>query len=426
MRQYAKKDIYRLRELAKHLREISEDPVQSEHKKLWQDVNDLRMRKPVLHVRDYPLYLIAYENELTTTIEDEFLKSLELDLLFRIYEWNHLRVDRVIEPVIRCQCVIHDTGWGDITRYEGVKGGDIDTSASYESKHLTESIIKTEEDVSLIKDPIVTYDEKATMERFDIMREIFDGILEVKLFGKQYFRVAPWDDIMTWMGMGDGFFNFYDEPELMHATMRRYIDAAISWVKQYEGMGILSSNNAFENVLNNDPGYTTQLPKPPKNGIGAKLKDIWGACSDQILTSVSPEMTKEFAFAYEKEYADLFGLFGYGCCERLDHKMADLKSAIPNLRKVSVSPYTELEPALEQLGNNYVACFKPNSTLLILDDWEEAKRLLTDEMRNVLCLAKKYDTNLVVNMKTLISLNDDPTRLWWWCDMARDVVDAEW
>ena len=101
-------DIERLRDLAKQVREISELPIQERNKKLWMSVNDLKMIRPVLHVRDLQISILEYEDELKPTIEDTFLQGLELDLLMRLYEWKHLRLDRVVEPIIKCNCVISD------------------------------------------------------------------------------------------------------------------------------------------------------------------------------------------------------------------------------------------------------------------------------------------------------------------------------
>ena len=69
------KEIVRLRELAKQIREIAELPIQENNRRLWTAVNDLHMIRPVIHVRDYPHYLIRYEDELTTTVEDEYLEE---------------------------------------------------------------------------------------------------------------------------------------------------------------------------------------------------------------------------------------------------------------------------------------------------------------------------------------------------------------
>jgi len=414
-----KQDIARLQELGKQLRDIADMPIQQHNKKLWTAVNDLQMIRPVIHVRDYPLYLIAFEQELATTIEDDFLKDIERNLLLRIYEWKHLRCDRVVEPIIKCPVVYTDTEFG-------IKAGNpspksfIEGSEYNRSLHF-ESQIETEADLQKIKVPVVEYDEQATMRRRDMLREIFDGILDVKLFGRCHFRCHPLDDIMTWMGIDLGMMNLALEPELMHQAVSLYIDAQISRIKQYEKLGILSSNNGFENVGNNCIGYTSDLPPATESGIGAKISHLWGENSDQIMTGVSPEMTQEFAFEHEKKWADMFGLHSYGCCERLDHKLDLLKNSFPRLRKVSCSPFSKLESTMEQLGSDYVISFKPNANYLAGDTPD--MEYLEKELLHACELTQKYKVNLVFNTKTLITLNGEPWRLWNWCDMASRVVE---
>ena len=107
-----RQDIAAMRELAGKIRDIAGLPVQQENIRLWQSVNDLQMIRPVLHLRDCPLYLLQTDGELVLTIEDPFLRSLELDLKLRLYEWEHLRLDRVIEPMIHCHCIVDDSEYG--------------------------------------------------------------------------------------------------------------------------------------------------------------------------------------------------------------------------------------------------------------------------------------------------------------------------
>ena len=413
-----KNDIIRLRELAKQVKEIAEMPIQESNKKLWTAVNDLHMIRPIIHVRDYPIYMIKYQDELTTTIEDEFLKKIELDLLVRLYEWNHLRCDRVVEPIVKCPVVYTDSGFG-IEAFTGSQSGFIEGGEYNKAKHFDPQIT-CEEDLKKIKTPMVEYDEKETMHRYNILQDIFEGILQVKLFGRTHFRCNPMDDIFTWMGIQEGMYNLVLEPELVHQAVKMYIDASIDRIKQYERLGILSSNNGFVDVGNNCIGYTSNLPPAPESGIGAKIADIWGENSDQIMTSVSPDMTEEFAFSYERKWANMFGLHSYGCCERLDHKLDILTKSFPHLRKVSCSPFSNLESTMEQLGDRYVISYKTNSNYLVgtAPDMEYLKQ----EMIHALNLTRKYKINLVFNMKTLISLNGDPTRLWKWCDMASDII----
>ena len=412
-------DTQRLRELAKKVAEIAADPVQDRNRKLWTAMNDLKAVRPLVHVRDLYYYTLEYKDEMRTTIEDPFLKNIEQILLLRIYEWNHLRVDRVIEPFIECPVVFTDSEFG-LAGYEFGKR-DVDKEF-YEKAIKWEAVIKTGDNVEKIKYPVVEYDEAATMGRLNLLKEIFHDIMPVKLFGRSHFPCTPMDDIIVWMGIDEAMIAMAEEPEFMHALLDRYMKAQLSRIGQYEKLGIVSSNNYFMNVGNNCIGYTSQLPPPTVTGIGAKISDIWGSNADQIMTSVSPAMTDEFSFEHEKVWARQFKLYSYGCCERLDNKFDLLTAAFPNLRKVSSSPFSNLDRAVETLGNRCVISFKPNSNYLAGDTPQFD--LLRKEFIHACELAEKHKVNLVFNMKTIISLNDEPQRFWKWCDMAMELIHA--
>ena len=412
-------DTKRLRELAKKVAEIAADPVQDRNRKLWTAMNDLKTVRPLVHARDYYYYLLEYKDEMKATIEDPFLKDIEQILLLRIYEWNHLRLDRVIEPFIECQAVIKDSGFG----LGGFTPSQRNISKEfYNTAEGFQALIKTPDDIEKIKIPVVEYDEAATMERLNLLKEIFRDIMPVKLFGCTHFRCVPMDAIISWMGIENAMIALSEEPDFMHAVLDRYMEAQMSRIKQYEKLGILSSNNYFVNIGSNCPGYTSQLPPPTESGIGAKIGDIWGESADQIMTSVSPAMTNEFSFEHEMVWARQFKLHSYGCCERLDNKLDLLTAAFPNLRKVTSSPYNNLDITAETLGNRYVICFKPNSNYLA--GFTPQYDLLRSEIIHACQLAEKHRLNLVINMKTIVTLNDEPQRLWKWCDMATELIHA--
>ena len=413
-------DYARLRELGRLTAETAFLPQQQKNKALWENMNDLKPSRPLIHVRDCPLYMLEYEDELTPVIEDEFLRSVEQALLLLLYEWKHLRCDRVVEPFIECQAVFYDTGFGIDADKEALTAARKDQYTH--SVHYEQQIF-TDDDLEKIQIPTVTYDEEETMRRCSLLTDIFDGILPVKLFGRSHFNCTPLDDIMTWTGINQGMLFLGLEPELMHTAVETYIDAQIARVRQYEVLGLISSNNAFKNIGNNCIGYTTSLPAPTESGIGARISDIWGENCDQIMTGVSPEMSEEFAFSYERKWAELFPLYSYGCCERLNNKVPQLLRNFPNLRKLSCSPYSDLESTLEQAENRCVISFKPNSNYLALGkkpDMEYLRAEIIDACR----LAEKYCANVVINMKTLITLQSEPRRLWQWCDMAKEIVEA--
>lgn len=407
-----------LQSLGRRLREISELPIQEENRRLWRSVNDGNMIRPVIVARDYPVCLLSEgPDAIAPTIEDPYWQRREMEMKLAIYEWDHMRCDRVIEPWIDIPCEVEDTNVGlRMSSYPAKwnKMEDLDKAYAFERVLFDESDVD-----SKIQMPQVTYNKELTMENYERMCEIMDGIINVKLFGINNFRYAMFDDIFAWTTITQGMEDLICDPDYLKAAARRYTQCFIHRAKQYEDLGLITSNNCNHYIGNGGYGYTSELPGPTESGIGGKLKDNWGVCQDQILTSVSPATTKEFAFDHEVPWADLYDRIYYGCCERTDHKLKEL-GTFHNLRKITVSPFAHQQEAFEKMGADYVVSFKPNSTYLNLEPMGE--NLLREELENVCRWAKDYHCNVEIIMKTIITLNHEPQRLWKWCEMASDIV----
>jgi hypothetical protein len=331
-----------------------------------------------------------------------------------------MRLNRVILPEVRCHAVMSDSLFGiqassvDADKISGQAEAEVTTARHFDR------VLDTEADLEKIKFPTITYDEAATRRRYESMKEIFDGILEVKLYGIDYFMFTPWDDLLSWMSIQQGMYDFILKPDFMHKAVRRYVDVSLFRAKEYERLGLITSNNTNTFVGFGGYGFTDTLPGPTASGVGAKLKDTWGSGADQIMTAVSPAMSKNFAFNYETEWAELFGPFYYGCCERLDNKVEQLKT-LTSLRKVSMSPFSDLRKGMEKIGGNTVISFKPHSIYLsnVTPDYD----VLEKELVNACQWAQEYGCHMEIVMKTIITLRGEPQRLWKWCDLATKVID---
>ena len=77
--------------------------------------------------------------------------------------------------------------------------------------------------------------------------------------------------------------------------------------------------------------------------------NMWGCSNAQIFSEVSPRMHWEFALQHDLRWLSRWGLTYYGCCEPLDRKI-DILRRIPNLRKISVSPWCNTERVVEKIG----------------------------------------------------------------------------
>jgi hypothetical protein len=128
-------------------------------------------------------------------------------------------------------------------------------------------------------------------------------------------------------------------------------------------------------------------------------------------------MHDEFALTYEKRFLSRFGLASYGCCEPLDGKM-DIVRTIPNLRRVSMSPWVDVARGAQGMGNRYVFSYRPNPTLLSMDTWDVdlARRQLRD------ALEKTRGCIVEVVMIAVYTCRNEPRRLWEWVDMAMEMA----
>ena len=76
---------------------------------------------------------------------------------------------------------------------------------------------------------------------------------------------------------------------------------------------------------------------------------MWGCSNAQIFSEVSPAMHWEFAVKHDLRWLSRWGLTYYGCCEPLDQKI-DILRRIPNLRKISASPWCNTERLVEKVA----------------------------------------------------------------------------
>jgi hypothetical protein len=144
---------------------------------------------------------------------------------------------------------------------------------------------------------------------------------------------------------------------------------------------------------------------------------MWGRTMSQIFSAVSPAMHEEFALQYECRYLSRFGLTYYGCCEPLDKKVDILRNNVPNLRKISMSPWIDLDLAAENVDTDFVFSFKPNPAVLAVDQWDPA--FVRKDMAATLERLEGLHVELV--MKDISTVRYEPQRLWEWARIASEL-----
>ncbi|MBC8231555.1 hypothetical protein H8E77_18555 [bacterium] len=227
------------------------------------------------------------------------------------------------------------------------------------------------------------------------------------------------DTFIQWRGIQQMFVDLIERPKWIHEALERITVGHLNSIDQIEKLNVLSLGNGNTRLGSGGYGWTDQLPQPDFDGEHIRLKDLWARCATQIFTAgISPEMHDEFAIQYEKRLLERFGLGTYGCCEPLHNKMRFIRK-IKNLRRVSMSPWVDIEVASAEVGKDYIYTHKPNPTIVSMESWHP--ELARAEMRDAF---EKTRENIVeVNLQDLHTVRYEPHRLTEWTQMALQLAE---
>jgi len=403
------KDI--LRRLGSEIAAISSLPIHREKAMLWQKMNDLHQERPMVWINEIPWHEMNVNDELTLKTNHQWARDLEQTLRRTIYQWKHLPCDMVVNDYLECPIVYHTTDFGIL---EDVDTVFTDDKNEIYSRHFNVQI-KEPEDIEKINLPKITYLEKATQYSLDAMSDLFSGIIPIKKVGQTHIWYTPWDFLIRWWGIEEAMIDLYMRPEMVHAAYERMVDAWMHELDQFEAQNLLSLDCNNTRIGSGGYGYTSHLPGSDFKPDHVRPINMWGCSNAQIFSSVSPEMHWEFALEHDLRWLKRFGLIYYGCCEPLDIK-AEILSRIPNLRKVSISPWVSTERAVEGFGNKYVLSRKPSPAIFIDWDAAEARKQLNDFKE----AAKGCNMEFI--MKDISTVKYQPQKLWEWADIAMRLV----
>jgi hypothetical protein len=170
-------------------------------------------------------------------------------------------------------------------------------------------------------------------------------------------------------------------------------------------------------VLHCTAGLVDELPGDVSGTV--TRQNLWGRGTAQIFSAVSPAMHDAFEIEYAREFFKGFGLVYYGCCEPLDRKI-DVVKKLPNLRKISITPWADVHAAAEQMGGDYVLARKPNPAAVavpVLD--EEALRL---DILDTLDACRRSGTPCEFTLKDISSVCYRPDNLTRWERVVKETV----
>ena len=407
------KDVAVVRRLAGEVAKIAAMPVQEEKRGLWRKLNALEPERPMVMIDQVCWNEMNISDELALQCEDEECRAYEQRLRRILYQWRHFPVDMVVEPFVRVPKAVRGAGFGvDVKELTAITDPANDVVG-----HKYENQFRSEADLEKIRMPHISHDEAETQRRLAMARELFDGLLEVRPTGAMP-GMPLWDAIAMWMGVENALFALADRPDFMHRMMDRMTDATLSIIDQLEQQGLLCEP---QSLIHCTGAWTDELPAPGYDPSTPRAKDIWIFGMAQMFSAVSPAMFREFEVDYISRIAERFGLVYYGCCEPLDGMMAEVR-LIPNVRKISMSPWVNQERGAAGIGGDFVFSRKPSPAMVATE------RFHPDRVRADLAatreICEKYGCPLEFILKDISTVRYEPKRLSEWASIAMEVVGA--
>jgi len=403
-----------LRELAWQIAEIAALPVQQETIALWKALNGLKPVRAMVMIDQIAWHEMDVDGELTLKTEDAFCRGIETQLRRTLYSWKHMRADMVVQPFVTISKSIHGADFG-VRVIEETAVSDPRNSVV---GHRYIDQFKTEEDIMKIRMPNIVHNEDATKQVEELAREIFDGILDVRMQGALP-GFAPWDSIVMWRGPDNMILDMVDRPAFMHQIIGRLTDAHLCMLDQLEEKGLLGFG---QSTIHCTGAFTDELPAEGFDPQRPRAKDLWTSGMAQIFSTVSPAMHQEFELDYAARWYARFGLGYYGCCEPLDEKV-DIIRNLPHVRKISMSTWVDVDKGAEQLGRDFVFSRKPNPAFLAWDVWKP--EAVEHDLRDTHEKCNRYGCPVEFILKDISTVRYQPQRLWEWAEMAMRVVKGE-
>lgn len=411
-RKVSEKDKNILSKLGYRIMEIGSSPEMSQRRRLWKKLNALEAERPMLLCETsgvideiIPVSMLQCDGE--------WAKSMERRLRTQIFHFDEVEDDFIIEPRVTYSYKV------DIGSY-GV--APIIQSGSHDGKmgsiRWDPPIVHIEEGMEKLHFRRLSIDHEATEKERAVLESVFGRILPIEHRGWYFWTQGLTIAAIDLIGLEGLMYAMYDDPEQLHRLMGFLRDEQINFLSFFEKQGLLFSNNQDDYIGSGGCGYTDLLPQEDYvSGKPGRLKDMWGLSESQETVGVSPSMFEEFVFQYQLPIISKFGFACYGCCEPIDNRWHIVKR-IPNLRRVSVSPWANQEKMADNLGKDYIYSRKPNPTMVSTDFWDEG--IIRGDIRKTLEITR--DLNVEIVLKDVHTLCKEPDRLGRWAHIIRDEI----
>jgi hypothetical protein len=401
-----------LRDLAMKVADISKDPVMSERRELWKKHNSLQRVRPMILLFPEGSWRELL-SEASLACETKENRTWEADLRRRIYYHEHFADDTVIENRLVVQKAVTSTGWG----LEPKTHPSTDPTGAWGF----DPVVLERSDLKKLHMPEISIDEAETQRRLAVAQDVFGDILDVQLIGVAHVSFHLMSLYARLRGLEQTMLDMYENPDMLNEAMMFYEVAHRGLLAQYVELNLLSLNNNNTYHSSGGNGWTNELPAKGYDSERIRPCDMWASAESQEMAQVSPVMHEEFVLQYERRLLEPFGLAGYGCCEALTRKL-DYVMKAPNMRRVSISPWADVDACAEKLKGKYIFSWKPHPAHLT---GEFNAKAIREYILHTVRAAKANGCVLEMILKDTHTCENHAERFDNWAKIARQVVEAE-
>ena len=401
-----------LRALGRRKAEIAQAEDNLERKRLWYAHDAGHSERPMVLAEAWAIFEMLPEAQ--PKCQEPWAQDLERFLKFEIYQYEQVRDDHVIEPYVGYNWTFNISDYGVTSKQEYASR----VSGNISSRHWDPPIKDMSRDLDLLRPRTFAVDREDTLARKAALESVFDGICPVRLRGHFWWTAGLTITAIDLIGLENMMVYMCTEPEALHRLMAFLQADRLAQADFMERERLLSLDNENDYIGSGSMGYTKALPQSDwRPGDPVRLKDVWVLVESQETVSVSPEQFNEFVIQYLEPIAARFGRCYYGCCEPV-HDRWDHVKKLPNLKRVSVSPWCDQAIMAEALGRDYVFSRKPNPTLISTPDFDED--LIRADLRTTLETAR--NCNLEIIMKDVHSVCGHTERVGRWVELAYEMI----
>ena len=348
--------------------------------------------------------------------QDPWARGIEREMRMLRHHVEVLQDDHVVSPYVSFAPPIGRSSFGVSSGRHRERGAD-----RLAFNYAPPLARLDEADFSLLQHRVPSLNREAMAQTRERLEAVYAGILPVQVRdGRWQFTTCLTSTAFDLVGLEGFMLLMYDNPAGLHRLMAFLSNDETlfhDWLAEEHWLPL---NNEADYVGAGSVGFTRDLPAPDYVGR-ARHHDRWHNFNSQESVSISPEQYGEYVFAYMKLIMARFGKVYYGCCEPV-HNIWQYLSTLPNLARVSVSPWAD-QAFMGRACREKQVVFsrKPSPNLISFEKFDE--QALLDHFTETVEAAQGCSLEII--QRDIYTTHRSPDRLRRWVELARQAC-AGW